>query len=56
MQGLSNHPQLRRQSVDTPTGPAEIVSNAAQFSDYQSEFGITPKIGEHSDAIRKEFL
>ncbi len=55
MEGLSNHPQLRRQTVETPTGPAQLISNAAQYSDHVVKFGKTPTIGEHSDAIRKEF-
>jgi len=55
MAGLSSHPQLRRVRIDTPSGDAEVVAVAA-IRDGQSEAARgVPRLGEHSDAIRKEF-
>jgi len=55
MAGLARHPQLRRVTVDTPTGPAEVVAVAAMRD---GVIGIRPKVpalGEHSSALRDEF-
>ncbi len=55
VQGLSEHPQLRRCQVDTPSGPAEVPAVAAIRSNHQSVVAHVPALGEHNDTIRKEF-
>ncbi len=55
MAGLSQHPQLRRVSVETPSGEASIVSVAAMRSGEAEVAGRVPAIGEHSESIRNEF-
>ena len=53
--GLSVHPQLRRVTIDTPSGEADVVAVAAMHSGHEEKLRKVPEIGEHSDAIRKEF-
>ncbi|MDH3759392.1 MAG: CoA transferase [Gammaproteobacteria bacterium] len=53
--GLSSHPQLRRETIDTASGSAEVVAVAAMNSDVKSVLRKVPKIGEHSQKIRQEF-
>jgi crotonobetainyl-CoA:carnitine CoA-transferase CaiB-like acyl-CoA transferase len=55
MAGLSNHPQLRRVTIDTPSGPARLVAAAAMRSDESEIMRKVPVLGEHSAKIRKEF-
>lgn len=53
---LSKHPQLRRISVPTPTGPVDMPSPPQQFpEDGEKQFGAVPALGEHTDRIREEF-
>ncbi len=52
---LSTHPQLRRTSVDTPNGVANIVAPPAVSSTGQNALGAVPGLGEHTDAVRAEF-
>jgi len=53
--GLSEHPQLRRVTIDTPSGDAEVVAVAAMRSDQTEPRRAVPSVGEHSNKIRKEF-
>jgi itaconate CoA-transferase len=53
--GLSAHPALRRATVDTPTGPANIPAPPALIDGAQPALRAVPAIGEHSAAIREEF-
>lgn len=55
MAGLSQHPQLRRLTVDTPSGEAQVVEVAAIRSDRPEERPGVPALGEHDRAIRQEF-
>ncbi len=56
---LSEHQQLRRMEVATPTGPVQLICPPALFvgeaAGESNQFAQVPAIGEHSDAIRKEF-
>lgn len=52
---LSAHPHLRRITVDTPTGPADMPAPASQRKGAASDYGPVPSIGSHSEAIRREF-
>ena len=46
MQGLSEHPQLRRITVDTPNGPVSYPAPGAQFQDDARHYGAVPGIGD----------
>ncbi len=52
--GLSTHPQLRRMSVDTPTGPVEMPAPPAR-TDTPPTPGPVPAPGQHTEAIKREF-
>jgi crotonobetainyl-CoA:carnitine CoA-transferase CaiB-like acyl-CoA transferase len=56
---LGDHPQLRRMEVNTPSGPVQLVCPPALFvgeaTGEPGLFGQVPAVGEHSDAIRREF-
>jgi crotonobetainyl-CoA:carnitine CoA-transferase CaiB-like acyl-CoA transferase len=51
---LSTHPQLRRMTVGTPTGPVEMPAPPA-MTDAQPVPRPVPALGEHTDAVRREF-
>lgn len=53
--GLSQHSQLRRVRVDTPTGPVDMVAPPAVTSIGAPDFRPVPSLGEQSSSIRKEF-
>jgi crotonobetainyl-CoA:carnitine CoA-transferase CaiB-like acyl-CoA transferase len=55
MAGLARHPQLRRTTVDTPSGPAEVVAVAAIRANKDDSRPKVPALGEHSQALREEF-
>jgi crotonobetainyl-CoA:carnitine CoA-transferase CaiB-like acyl-CoA transferase len=52
---FSQHPQLRRVTVDTPSGPVAVPAPPPIFVGETRAFGPVPKVGQHSDAIRREF-
>jgi|GEM_PF-3777753 len=52
---LSSHRQLKRITVDTPAGPVSYAAAPLRRSGETFEAGAVPVLGEHSDAIRKEF-
>lgn len=56
---FSNHEQLRRRTVPTPSGPAQVVAppvrRAGRQAEGPGEFGAVPALGQHSDALRREF-
>jgi crotonobetainyl-CoA:carnitine CoA-transferase CaiB-like acyl-CoA transferase len=55
---FANHPALRRTPVTLESGQeAELVAHPIQhsFEGPEPRFGRVPKLGEHSDIIRKEF-
>ena len=49
VEGLSNHPALKRVKVDSPTGPLEMVAPPASIDGQQRELGPVPNIGQHSE-------
>jgi crotonobetainyl-CoA:carnitine CoA-transferase CaiB-like acyl-CoA transferase len=55
MAGLAAHPQLRRCSVDTPSGEAHVVAVAAIRSGETERALSVPSLGQHSEKIREEF-
>ena len=52
---VARHPALRRITVQTATGPVQVVAPPVVASDGGRSFGPVPQIGEHSKAIRAEF-
>ena len=60
VEDLSVHPQLRRVSVDSPTGPVDMVASPVQVQDNNGanrpdQWGKVPALGEHTAAIENEF-
>jgi crotonobetainyl-CoA:carnitine CoA-transferase CaiB-like acyl-CoA transferase len=52
---FSRHPQLRRATVPTPKGDVALPAPPAQFVGEPRTLGPVPAIGEHGEAIRREF-
>lgn len=52
---FSSHPQLRRITIGTPTGPVDMPAPPAIMRDGRGAPGDVPAIGAHSAAIRAEF-
>ncbi|WP_448204608.1 CaiB/BaiF CoA transferase family protein [Azospirillum sp. sgz302134] len=52
---LSVHSQLRRIDVDTPTGPVRAVAPPPRWSGETFQPRPVPAIGQHSEALRREF-
>ncbi|USG63058.1 CoA transferase [Sneathiella marina] len=52
---LTSHPQIERMSVDSPTGPVNLVASPVQFAGVSPTYGPIPELGEHSNKIREEF-
>ncbi|MEJ8569914.1 CaiB/BaiF CoA-transferase family protein [Microbaculum marinum] len=56
VEDLSHHPQARRITIDSPTGPVEMMGRGLRYGDPDAlGFGPVPALGEHSDALREEF-
>lgn len=53
---FSHHPALRRVTVATPGGPVAVAAPPVILSEGERPLGPVPAIGEHSDAIRAEFV
>jgi len=52
---LAQHPQLRRASVRTASGAIELVAPPVRVEGEQASLRPVPALGEHSDAIRREY-
>jgi len=52
---LSEHPALRRVSVETPNGAVSLAAPPVVLTDGPRALGPVPAIGAHSAAIRAEF-
>ncbi|MFO1149741.1 MAG: CaiB/BaiF CoA-transferase family protein [Alsobacter sp.] len=56
MEDLVAHPQLRLVTVDSPTGPVEMLAPGARESGAPPpRLGAVPALGEHGEALRREF-
>jgi len=53
--GLARHPALRRTEVATPSGPARLVAPPPVVDGKTPALRPVPGIGQHSEAIRREF-
>ena len=54
VEDFSQHPQLRRLTVETPEGPVRVPAPAS-WPQGEEEAGRVPAIGAHDAAIRQEF-
>jgi itaconate CoA-transferase len=52
---LSKHPQLRRIEIAGVNGPVSVPALAAAYAGAPGKLGQVPKLGEHTDLIRREF-
>ena len=52
---FAQHPQLRRVTVETPSGPVAMPAPPPIFVGEARALGPVPTVGQHSDAIRHEF-
>ncbi len=53
---FSAHPQLKRVDVETPGGAVAMPAPAARFDGELGAPGRVPECGEHTDAVRNEFM
>jgi crotonobetainyl-CoA:carnitine CoA-transferase CaiB-like acyl-CoA transferase len=53
---LAQHPQLRVTPVETEAGEIEIIAPPAADPSSGGTLGAVPRIGQHTDAVRREFL
>jgi crotonobetainyl-CoA:carnitine CoA-transferase CaiB-like acyl-CoA transferase len=56
VKAFSTHPALRRVEVETPNGPVSLAAPPVLTSDAPRALGPVPSVGEHTDAIRAEFV
>jgi formyl-CoA transferase len=57
MEGILRHPHLRRMRVGSPGGPIALPAPPARWMDEDDpSFGALPALGEHTQAVRREFL
>jgi crotonobetainyl-CoA:carnitine CoA-transferase CaiB-like acyl-CoA transferase len=52
---LEAHPQNRRVTVDTPSGPVTCLAPGALHDGRVPDFRPVPALGQHSEALRAEF-
>lgn len=55
MADLAEHPQNRFVEAETPTGPVRLLAPGTRIDGTTRKFGPVPALGEHTDAIRREF-
>jgi itaconate CoA-transferase len=55
MKDITDHPQARYVSIETPGGPLDIFAPAARFAEGDRDYGPVPALGSHDDAVRREF-
>jgi formyl-CoA transferase len=55
--GILRHPHLRRLTIGSPGGPVKLPSPPARWmGEDDPSFGPLPALGEHTEAVRREFL
>jgi crotonobetainyl-CoA:carnitine CoA-transferase CaiB-like acyl-CoA transferase len=54
VEDFSRHPHLRRLAIPTPRGPVDVPAPPALAAS-EAPAGGVPRIGEHSEALRREF-
>jgi itaconate CoA-transferase len=57
IESILRHPHLRRLTVESPGGPIELPSPPARWmGEPAPSFGPLPELGQHTGAVRREFL
>ena len=52
---LSSHPSVRRVSIETPNGSAEIIAPPAVVEGDEMSLGPVPALGQHTNDVWREF-
>jgi crotonobetainyl-CoA:carnitine CoA-transferase CaiB-like acyl-CoA transferase len=52
---LSAHPQLHRVTVETPSGPVNLVAPPVEVRGSDFDLGAVPAVDQHGAALRREF-
>jgi len=52
---LSAHPQLHRVTVETPSGPVNLVAPPVEVRGSDFDLGAVPALDQHGAALRREF-
>ena len=55
MEDMKAHPQARHITVDSPTGPVEMMGRGVRHGADATDFGAVPALGQQTDALRAEF-
>ena len=55
MEDMKAHPQARHITVDSPTGPVEMMGRGVRHGADVPDFGAVPALGQQTDALRAEF-
>jgi crotonobetainyl-CoA:carnitine CoA-transferase CaiB-like acyl-CoA transferase len=55
MEDLVTHPQNRHVTVETPSGPVQMLAPGAQMDGCDATLGAVPALGAHTDTLRQEF-
>jgi itaconate CoA-transferase len=55
IEDFATHPQLRRQTVGSEAGDISLVASPIRVSEDAAPVKPIPAIGQHNDALRKEF-
>ena len=55
MEDMKAHPQARLITVDSPTGPVEMMGRGVWHGADVPDFGAVPALGQQTDALRTEF-
>jgi crotonobetainyl-CoA:carnitine CoA-transferase CaiB-like acyl-CoA transferase len=53
--GLIGHPQLKTITIATPEGEVTVIAPAAAVVGDTPTYGPVPAVGQHSQALRREF-
>lgn len=56
MEDLAQHPQNRFVEVGSPTGPVRMLAPGALADGAVPDLGDVPALGQHTDALRAEFM
>jgi formyl-CoA transferase len=56
MLSILTHPHLREVSVCSPAGTVPMPAPPARVMGAEERFGALPRLGEHTEAVRREFL
>lgn len=55
MADMVSHPQARHVTVDSPTGPVEMMARGVRHGGAEMGHGAVPALGEQGPALRQEF-